>query len=119
MKWRSLIGVLLTLSVLIGSGLFGAAPAHANQPIVVNNSTDDAPDRDPGDGACETDFNNDICTLRAAIMEANGREGADSITIPPGTYNLTRAGIDNEDALFGDLDITDDLTISGAGTGII
>jgi CSLREA domain-containing protein len=81
------------------------------------NSTDDLPDVDPGDGRCETAHGNGICTLRAAIMEANASTGPDVITVPPGTYRLTRrADPDDEFAVVGDLDITNDLTITGAGT---
>src|SRR5207249_8949703 len=54
-------------------------------------------------------------SLRAAIMEANTTAGADQIVLPAGTYNLTIAGADEDFAASGDLDITDSLTITGAG----
>ena len=76
------------------------------------NSTADLPDADPADGVCRTANNN--CTLRSAIMQADFTVGADTIILPAGTYTLTRAGYD-DDALVGDLDITHDLTIQGAG----
>ena len=59
-----------------------------------------------------------VCSLRAAVAEANAWSGADSIAIKPGVnVNLTRAtAAGNPD--FGDLDVTDDLTISGGGTVI-
>lgn len=53
-------------------------------------------------------------TLRAAVQEANARSGADTINLGAGTYFLNIAGFD-DDAIFGDLDITDNLTITGAG----
>jgi CSLREA domain-containing protein len=66
---------------------------------------------DTADGACNAD-----CSLREAIIAANSLAGADTITVPAGTYLLTIAGSDGEDASAnGDLDITSDLTISGAG----
>ena len=68
---------------------------------------------DTNDGACNAD-----CSLREAIVAANAAAGADSITLPAGTYTLTiaNAGSANEDASAqGDLDINDALTISGAG----
>ena len=40
--------------------------------------------------------------------------GADTITLPSGIYTLSIAGADEQAAKTGDLDITDDLTISGA-----
>ena len=73
-------------------------------------------DASPGDGVCETDVTGD-CTLRAAVQEANALEGADTITIPAGEYNLTMEGAGEEDTLSGDLDITDTVTITGAGMG--
>jgi hypothetical protein len=52
--------------------------------------------------------------LRAAIQEANALPGSDTITLPPGVYVLTRTGGDNT-ANRGDLDITNSLTLTGAG----
>ena len=78
------------------------------------NSIDDLPDANPGDGVCETVPGNGICTLRAAVMEANARISKDTIHLPPGVYKLTRAGNGmNDDALYGDLDINWDLDLIG------
>ncbi len=55
------------------------------------------------------------CSLRGAIVKANAAAGADAIIVPAGTYALTRAGADEEVGSTGDLDITDELTIMGAG----
>jgi CSLREA domain-containing protein len=56
------------------------------------NSLADAPDAVPGDGTCETVAGNGICTLRAAIMEANASPGADTIPFSVvGTIALTSA----------------------------
>ena len=76
------------------------------------NSTADLPDADLGDGVCAA--SNGACTLRASIMQANFTAGADVITLPAGTYLLTRSG-DDDQGVLGDLDVTDGLTISGAG----
>jgi hypothetical protein len=88
----------------------------------------DAVDATPGDGICATATA--VCTLRAAVMEANALAGADTITLPAGLYTLTRVGLDENpsagepweavivsDASIGDLDITQDVTITGAGPG--
>ena len=57
-------------------------------------------------------------SLRQAIIDANTSAGADTITFASGgTYSLTIAGTGEDAAATGDLDITDDLTIIGAGTG--
>jgi len=66
---------------------------------------------DTNDGTCDGD-----CSLREAIVAANAAGGADTITLPAGTYTLTIAGAGENAAATGDLDITGDLTINGAGT---
>src|SRR5438093_12159986 len=77
------------------------------------NDTADAVDAVPGDGSCATAAS--TCTLRAAIQEANANVGPDTIVVPAGTYLLTIAGQGEDAAATGDLDIRDDLTITGAG----
>jgi hypothetical protein len=52
-------------------------------------------------------------SLREAIIAANNTAGADTITLPAGTYTLTRVGNDAT-CTNGDLDINDSLTITGA-----
>jgi len=102
------------------------------------NRLNDAIDLTPGDGICEVTMGIGDCTLRAAVMEANALAGADTITLPAGTFTLTLVGVDERcdgavpctptgvpasayapvvtaDASMGDLDITSDLTINGAG----
>jgi CSLREA domain-containing protein len=91
-----------------------AAPSSAGNTYVVN-STADTPDADVGNPACADASGH--CTLRAAIMQANFVTGLDTITLPSGVYLLTRPGDDDADVL-GDLDIADDLTIRGAGSGL-
>ena len=56
-----------------------------------------------------------MCTLRAAIQEADATIGADTITVPAGIYLLTIPGGGENWAASGDLNITDNLTITGAG----
>lgn len=72
----------------------------------------DAPDAVPGNGVCETGAGNGVCTLRAAVMEANALAGEDVIQLPADTVQLTRAGSDAT-ALLGDLDLKGRLTIRG------
>ena len=106
---RFIFAVLVAGFALVG----GPVPlAHAATFTV--DSTDDAVDASPGDGVCET-ATPDQCTLRAAIMEANALAGADAIDLPAGTYILSIAGTGEDAAFTGDLDITDDLTITGDG----
>ncbi|MEZ5559380.1 MAG: choice-of-anchor Q domain-containing protein [Pseudomonadales bacterium] len=119
--------------------LGGAAFSTAAYPATfVVNSTLDAIDSVPGDGLCATDT--DVCTLRAAVMEANATAGADSIDLtgindPNSPITLTIEGVDETfveatggatpcdlvleaNAAVGDLDITEDVDIFGAGPAL-
>jgi hypothetical protein len=49
-------------------------------------------------------------------MEANARPGSDTITVPAGVYVLGITGRDEDQGATGDLDVTNDLTLHGAGS---
>ena len=83
-------------------------------PDVLVTSTADSVDANPGDGICDDGAGR--CTLRAAVMESNAFTGADTITIPAGTYELTVSGLADDNSGSGDLDINGKLTIRGAGS---
>ncbi len=53
------------------------------------NSTADAPDLTPGDGVCAASAGAPLCTLRAAIQEANATAAADTITFNIGAGTQT------------------------------
>ncbi|MBI4497854.1 MAG: CSLREA domain-containing protein [Chloroflexi bacterium] len=116
---RVLVALILVLSALPLSLLVpptsSLAPQAAQAAAFTVNSALDAVDATPGDGVCETAPNNGECTLRAAIQEANAFAGDDTITLPAGTYTLSIAAITGTGAATGDLDITGNLTIIGAG----
>ena len=61
-----------------------------------------------------TDFNGNI-SLRSAVQESNATVGESRIELPAGVFQLSIAGADEDGAITGDLDITDTLTIVGAG----
>ncbi len=65
---------------------------------------------DTNDGTCDAD-----CSLREAIIAANSNPGADDVTVPAGTYVLDLVGADEDASATGDLDIFDELTLTGAG----
>lgn len=99
--------LLATAAIVIASA---AVSAHALE-FNVTDTYDDI-DANPGDGVCADSSGS--CTLRAAVMEANATTGADTIKLGAGVFNLTVAGRE-DNARGGDLDISDDLTIVGAG----
>ena len=78
------------------------------------SSTTDAVDSNIGNGVCLTAGG--VCTLRAAIQEANAVAGADTVNLAPATYTLTIAGQLENSAATGDLDITGALTLAGVGS---
>lgn len=73
----------------------------------------DQPDANPGDGIAASASGE--TTLRAAVQEANANPGPDTIVLPPRFIELTLDGENDHSAASGDLEITDDLTITGAG----
>jgi hypothetical protein len=101
--------VMLVLGCVV---ILGAAPVRSDVSFTVDDPAD-ALDANPGDGICATAGGG--CTLRAAIMETNALAGADTVVLPSAVYTLTIGGSGEDMATMGDLDITDDLTITGAG----
>lgn len=117
----------------LASALLGAAWPAAAATFTVN-STADAPDVNPGDGICSDASG--LCTLRAAIMEANALGGTNVIDLsqindPSNPIVLTIPGVDESadgspgtgyqvvgthDASKGDLNITSSMDITGAGS---
>lgn len=78
-------------------------------------STLDTVDAAPGNGVA-ADVNGQA-TLRAAVMDANATPSADTITLGAGLFKLSIAGKGENAAATGDLDVTGNLTINGAGAG--
>ena len=96
------------------AGTHRVAPTPAAATTFTVNSKADTPDIDQLDGLCKTA--NGDCTLRAAIMQANFSAGS-TVVVPAGMYKLIRVHYD-DDAVGGDLDITSDVTIRGAGSAL-
>lgn len=108
MRWRALGLLWVALWVMTRLPLASAAT------IAVDSLADDL------------DANGN-CTLREAIQAANtdaavdhcaAGQGADTIEIPAGTYTLAIAGPQENGNATGDLDITSDLTLAGAGADV-
>jgi CSLREA domain-containing protein len=111
---RFIINCFLITVLLFGVALI-VTPVHAAN-ITVNSTADVIAD-------------DSQCTLREAITAANtdaasggttgecaAGSGADTITLPAGTYTLTITGSGEDDNASGDLDITSDITINGASS---
>ena len=106
-----------TAAVLV---VFGGGSPIAAPPVVLAssvtytvNTTADTSDADLAASPCRDAHGK--CSLRAAVMQANYHLGPDTIVVPKGTYKLTRAGSNDDLAVVGDLDITESVTIKGAG----
>lgn len=99
-------------------GLLLVAESAAAGPTFVVNSVADVPaGPNTTDGICETATGNGVCTLRAAIMEANSSVDA-IVRVPAGFYALTRtstAGVHPEN---GDLDVLARMKIEGDGPSV-
>lgn len=93
----------LRLALLLVCFVLPASPAAAATFTVA--TTGDGQDTDPGNGLCAT--GGGACTLRAALQEAAGLAGADTVTVPSGTYAL--------DAALGELVADSTVTVDGAG----
>ena len=99
----------------------GAIEQAAPEPFIVNYFSEDRVDDVPGDGVCATaDFGTGpVCTLRAAVMEANVLPGLQHILFEPSaepvvlTLPDTGMGGTATGTAGGALDIVDTLAIDG------
>src|SRR4029453_4363971 len=90
---RALLAVAFAASFLLVMTADG--PAYAATYTVTKTA-------DTADGACDAD-----CSLREAVIAANSTPiTADTISLPAGTYTLTRSGANEDAGSTGDLDIT-------------
>ncbi len=110
------IKMLYAMLLVCCIGVVLCLPQGAEAAIFKVNSTDDIVDAAPGNGVCMTITG--VCTLRAAIQEANALPGADEIRLKTAVYRLTLTGAGEDLAATGDLDITDSVTIKGKGAAL-
>jgi len=111
MKYR-VIGLSLLCMLLFIGNPSGVSPTWASTSFTVDSILDEI-DSTPGDGACLS-IPSGVCTLRAALMEANALTEADTINLPAGVYLLTISGTDENAAATGDLDINSSVILAGA-----
>jgi hypothetical protein len=106
-----------TLSTLLGMALVlgsGADPSLAATWVV--NTPVDSTDATPGDGLC-ADMNG-LCSLRAAVMEANFTPMVSdtiALNVPVATLGIPWQPFTADDDSSGDLDILGPVTIEGGG----
>lgn len=84
---RNRLNTVLPSATAIALAILLLAPAALRANIYTVDSTDDRPDANTADGICAT-APPIVCTLRAAVMQANAGFSADVIDIPAGTYVL-------------------------------
>lgn len=111
---RKFVAYLLWLVVLAGLGdrkwnLQAVREFAMNSPLVVNSLADDGADSSPGDGICADSTGK--CTLRMAIVEANARDGDDTITFQEGLTGTLTIGFH--------LQITSNIKINGPGEQLL
>ena len=83
-------------------------------PTFTVNRFDDPTPHSPITGACNGVAND--CSLREAVLRANGVAGTDTVIVPAGTYTLTLPKVANDyTGLHGAIDVTDSVNIVGAG----
>ncbi|HEY2387720.1 MAG TPA: right-handed parallel beta-helix repeat-containing protein [Candidatus Binatia bacterium] len=105
------------LAILALVLLIAAAEPVAAADFTVD-TTADTVDVTPGDGVCADAASH--CSLRAAVMEANALGDPRSIALAAATYTFTippaapQPTFEPVDADAGDLDVTGDITITGA-----
>ncbi len=98
----------------LAAALLLAGPAAAGDVLFVD-SFEDLPDFDLSDGVCDADPDTPgpQVTLRAAVQHANATAGADEIVLPEGIFKLSLQGSGEHLAATGDLDVEDELLVSG------
>src|SRR5947209_5183790 len=58
-------------------------------------------------------------SLRSAVQAANNLGGGNSISLPAGTYTFAIPGAGEDNAASGDLDIKNNLSLTGQGTAVV
>ncbi len=108
----SLVGSLALLTLVSAQAVFGH---YAPTVTFTVNSTLDEPDANPNDGACSSTPSN-LCTLRAAIMEANAMtSGTPKIKIAAGRYRIANTEPFDDTGMYGDLDVLHAVNLIGSG----
>src|SRR5262245_3954737 len=116
-RWSFWLWIALALPCLTAK----ARPTLPSDSLTFTvNTTADDPDAVIGDGLCETISGNGVCTLRAAIEEANAQPTDDTISFD---IPLTDPGYNGTSWTIGLLSVLPDLstniTVDGPGAGLL
>lgn len=95
------------IGLLSAAALLGSPVAAAAAVFTVTGTADNT-------NACS---GSSCPSLRSAVLASNHAGGSNTIKVPAGQYKLTRTPAGSDDGLTGDLHITADVTILGAGDG--
>ncbi len=107
MRVQKHIYTLLSVVLLLASAVYIVLPRHAQAATTFTvTSTGDQSDTDLGDNLC--DVGGGVCTLRAAIEQANATAGADTIE-----FNIVGLGLHTIQPLTALPNITDTVIIDG------
>jgi hypothetical protein len=97
-----------TIRAFITTAYLLPMPVLSGTTTFTVNSTLDLPAASQGNGTCEATSGMGDCTLRAAVMEANGLQVPVVIIVPTGDYVLS----------LGQLQANGEMTIRGDGAGM-
>ena len=113
-RFFMVILLILVFSLSIQGWVSAAPVIQRKDRVLYVNSNTDSIDIAPGDGLCAD--SEGMCTLRAAIMEANSSHREMDIQLPDGIYTLEIPGANEDGAVSGDLDIFQSMNIRGTGS---
>ena len=105
----AIVWLLLTLIAWPARAAWTIEPLAPGTIIAVNTTNDEL----NSDGDCSLREAVRAANLDSAVDGCPSGSGADTITIPAGTYSLSLPGDNEEAALTGDLDLTGEVAIEG------
>ncbi len=106
---------LLVAAALLAACVLQPSTAVAGTTIAVNTTADSL----DADGSCSLREAIRAANLNTAVggCPAGSAASADTITVPAGTYTISRIGANEDSAATGDFDMAGNVAIDGAGAG--
>ena len=106
----------MTTIATLAALLIALTATSASAAVFQVDDTADAVDAAPGDGSCAT--SGGVCTLRAAIQEANAFGGDDTVMLPAGTFAITIPLVDDFSDADGSFYLNSSVDLVGAGADV-